>query len=194
MRLHDRGWILSAGRCANSVPTAAQVFRPRWQHGIREGVLDSTRREPHMHRALALVLLGLLAVAGAFVAPAARGASPDVLVSQVFAGGGNAGAPYSNDFVELFNRGSSAVDVSGWSVQYASATGTSWQVTALTGSIAPGRHYLVQLASGGTVGAGLPTPDATGTSNLAVSGGKVAVVRSATALTCGATAGSCSAV
>ena len=147
-----------------------------------------------MHRAVALLLFGVLAVAGAFVAPSARGASPDVLVSQVFAGGGNAGAPFSNDFVELFNRGSAAVDVSGWSVQYASATGTSWQVTALAGTIAPGRHYLVQLASGGTVGAGLPTPDATGTSNLAVSGGKVAVVRSATALTCGATAGSCSVV
>jgi hypothetical protein len=67
-------------------------------------------------------------------------------------------------------------------------------VTALAGSIAPGRHYLVQLASGGTVGAALPTPDATGTSNLAVSGGKVALVRSATALACGATPGSCSAV
>ena len=147
-----------------------------------------------MHRAVALLLFGVLAVAGAFVAPSARGASPDVLVSQVFAGGGNAGAPFSNDFVELFNRGSAAVDVSGWSVQYASATGTSWQVTGLAGTIAPGRHYLVQLASGGTVGAGLPTPDATGTSNLAVSGGKVAVVRSATALTCGATAGSCSVV
>jgi hypothetical protein len=67
-------------------------------------------------------------------------------------------------------------------------------VTGLAGTIAPGRHYLVQLASGGTVGAGLPAPDAIGTSNLAVSGGKVAVVRSATALTCGAAAGSCSAV
>lgn len=147
-----------------------------------------------MHRAVALLLFAVLAAAGALAVPSARGASPDVLVSQVFAGGGNAGAPFSNDFVELFNRGSTAVDVSGWSVQYASATGTSWQVTALTGSIAPGRHYLLQLASGGTVGAALPTPDATGTSNLAVSGGKVAVVRSATALTCGATAGSCSAV
>ena len=147
-----------------------------------------------MHRAVALLLFGLVAVAGAFVAPSARGASPDLVISQVFAGGGNAGAPYANDFVELFNRGSSSLDVSGWSVQYASATGTSWQVTPLVGAIAPGRHYLVQLASGGTVGAGLPTPDATGTSNLAVSGGKVAVVRSATALTCGATAGSCSAV
>jgi hypothetical protein len=51
----------------------------------------------------------------------------------------------------------------------------------------------VQLASAAAVGAALPTPDATGTTNLANSGGKVAVVRSATALTCGASAGSCSA-
>ena len=109
-----------------------------------------------MHRAVALLLFAVLAAAGALAVPSARGASPDVLVSQVFAGGGNAGAPFANDFVELFNRGSTAVDVSGWSVQYASATGTSWQVTALAGSIAPGRHYLVQLASGGTVGAGAP--------------------------------------
>ena len=145
-----------------------------------------------MHRALAVLLFLLVAAAGALSIPTARGASPDVVVSQVFAGGGNAGAPFASDFVELFNRGSTAVDVSGWTVQYASATGTTWQVTSLAGSISPGRHYLVHLASGGTAGAALPTPDATGTANLAVSGGKVAVVRAASALTCGATAGSCS--
>ncbi len=72
------------------------------------------------------------------------------------------------------------IDVSGWTIQYASAGGTTWQATALTGSIAPGRRYLVQLASAGAVGAPLPTPDATGTTNLAVSGGKVAVVRDST--------------
>jgi hypothetical protein len=147
-----------------------------------------------MHRAIALLLVAVVAAAGAYAVPSARGASPDLVVSQVFAGGGNAGAPYANDFVELFNRGSSAVDVSGWTIQYASASGTSWQVTPLTGSIAPGRHYLVQLASGGAVGAALPAPDAAGTTNLAVSGGKVAVVRDATALTCGAAVGSCAAV
>ena len=90
--------------------------------------------------------------------------------------------------------GRPTIDVSGWTIQYASASGTTWQATALTGSIAPGRHYLVQLASAAAVGAPLPTPDATGTTNLAVSGGKVAVVRDATLLTCGASAGSCSAV
>ena len=146
-----------------------------------------------MRRATALLVFALLAAVGALAVPSARGASPDLVVSQVFAGGGNAGAPFANDFVELFNRGSTPVDVGSWTVQYASAAGTSWQVTTLAGTIAPGRHYLVQLA-GGTVGAALPTPDATGTSNLAVSGGKVAIVREATTLTCGATAGSCSAV
>jgi Lamin Tail Domain len=145
-----------------------------------------------MRRALGLLLFALL-VGGALTVPAARSASPDVVVSQVYAGGGNAGAPFVSDYVELFNRGSSAVDVGGWTVQYASAAGASWQLTALTGSIAPGRHYLVGLAAG-TVGAALPSADATGTSNLAVSGGKIAVVRDATPLTCGASAGSCSAV
>ena len=31
-----------------------------------------------------------------------------------------------NDFIELYNRGTTAVPVDGWSVQYASAGGTSW--------------------------------------------------------------------
>jgi hypothetical protein len=52
--------------------------------------------------------------------PAARSASSDMVVSQVYAGGGNSGATYANDFVELFNRGSTAVDLSTWSIQYAS--------------------------------------------------------------------------
>jgi hypothetical protein len=125
-------------------------------------------------------------------AAAAQGASSDVVISQLYAGGGNSGATYTNDFVELLNRGSSSVDLSGWTVQYATAAGTSWQPTALSGSLAPGHYYLVQLASAAAVGSPLPAPDATGTSNLAASGGKVAVVRDGTALACGATAGSCS--
>jgi hypothetical protein len=125
-------------------------------------------------------------------ATGAQGASSDVVISQVYAGGGNAGASYTNDYVELVNRGSSAVDLSGWTVQYATAAGTSWQTTALTGSVQPGRFYLVQLASAAAVGSALPAPDATGTSNLAASGGKVALVRDAASLACGGSAGSCS--
>jgi hypothetical protein len=117
-----------------------------------------------------------------------------VVVSQVYGGGGNAGATFRNDYVELFNAGTGTVDLAGWTVQYATATGTTWQATALTGSIAPGRSYLVQLASNADVGAALPTPDATGTSNLGAASGKIALVPGAAALTCGASAGSCSAL
>jgi Lamin Tail Domain len=144
-----------------------------------------------MPRARLLVLLTF--VAALLLAPAARSASSDMVVSQVYAGGGNSGATYANDFVEIFNRGTTPIDLSTWSIQYASAAGTSWQATALSGTVQPDRYYLIQLASAAAIGSVLPTPDATGTTNLAQSGGKVAVVRSTTLLTCGASAGSCSA-
>lgn len=146
-----------------------------------------------MSRLLTSVTLAVLVAVALLAAPVARSASSDVVVSQVYAGGGNAGATFTNDFVELFNRGATAVDVGGWTIQYASASGTTWQETPLSGSIQPGQYYLVQLASAGAVGSPLATPDATGTTNLANTGGKVAVVHDATLLTCGAAAGSCAA-
>ena len=147
-------------------------------------------------------LLALLLVASALSVPgAAAGAAAttaasstsNVVVSQVFGGGGNSGAAFTHDYVELFNRGSGTAEITGWTIQYATAAGTSWQATPLSGTIPPGRYYLVQLASGGTSGSALPTPEATGTSNLAAGSGKIALVRDGTALTCGASAGSCSA-
>ncbi|HYC94029.1 MAG TPA: DNA/RNA non-specific endonuclease [Thermoanaerobaculia bacterium] len=115
----------------------------------------------------------------------AQAASPNVVISQVYGGGGNAGATYRNDFIELFNRGTATVSLAGWSVQYASSTGTSWQVTPLTGSIAPGQYYLVQQAqgTGGTVS--LPAPNATGTIAMSATAGKIALVASTAALTGG---------
>ncbi len=145
-----------------------------------------------MKRIHLLVLLSALALSLA-AASARGGGSGSVVVAEVFAAGGNSGAAYANDYVELFNRGAGSVAVDGWTLQYASAGGTTWQSTALGGTIPAGGRYLVQLASGGTNGAALPAPDATGASNLAVTGGKVAVVDGATALSCGAPAGSCSA-
>lgn len=139
------------------------------------------------------VLVTLLVAGALLVAPAARSASSDVVVSQVYGGGGNSGATYANDFVELFNRGTTSIDLGTWSIQYASAAGTTWQATGLSGAVPPGGYYLVQLASAAAIGAPLPAPDAIGTTNLAASGGKVAVVRGTTPLSCGASAGSCSA-
>jgi len=106
-----------------------------------------------------------------------------VSISQVYGGGGNAGATIKNDFIELYNRGTTAVDLTGWSVQYASAAGTSWQVTALSGSIAPGGYYLVKEAAGAGGTVDLPTADATGTIAMSATAGKVALVNVSTALT-----------
>jgi predicted extracellular nuclease len=106
-----------------------------------------------------------------------------MVISQVFGGGGNAGSTYKNDFVELLNRGTSTVDLSTWSVQYGSATGSSWTVTPLTGTVAAGHYYLVQEAAGGGGTPALPTPDATGTLNFGGTAGKVALSKSGSALT-----------
>ena len=109
-----------------------------------------------------------------------------VVVSQVYGGGGNSGAPLRNDFIELYNAADTAVSVAGWSVQYTSATGTTWQVTALpSGASIPARSfYLVQEAAGSNGSApALPTPDAVGTIPMSSSAGKVALVSNATALT-----------
>jgi uncharacterized repeat protein (TIGR01451 family) len=114
------------------------------------------------------------------------GSATNVVISQVYGGGGNASATYQNDFVELFNPLSTAVDLSTWSVQYASAAGNSWSNTKvnLTGSIQPHRYYLVKLASQAAVGAALPTADVTDTNiNMSASNGKIALVSSQTALT-----------
>jgi uncharacterized protein len=131
----------------------------------------------------------VLAAAVTLAAPPASAASTTLLVTEVYGGGGNSGAPYTNDFIELTNLGTSPVDVAGWSVQYASAAGTTWtNKIDLTGSVAPGAAYLVQAASGGANGQPLPTPDVTGGINMSATAGKVALVSSTTNLTCG---GSC---
>jgi predicted extracellular nuclease len=94
------------------------------------------------------VLLSAVAAALVFAAPASA-ASPDIVISQVYGGGGNTGATLKNDFIELYNRGSAPVSVNGWSVQYASAGGSTWtNRTPLSGTIHPGRHYLVHEAAG----------------------------------------------
>jgi len=125
----------------------------------------------------AMAILGLLTCG-------AGTASAQVVISQSYGGGGNSGATYKNDFIELFNRGSTPVDLTGWSVQYAGATGSTWAVTPLVAkTLQPGQYYLIQQAagSGGTVN--LPTPDAVGTTTMAGSSGKVALVSNTTALT-----------
>lgn len=106
-----------------------------------------------------------------------------VVISQVYGGGGNAGSTFKNDFIEIFNAGSAIVSLNGWSVQYSSAAGTTWQVTSLSGLLAPGEYYLIQESQGAGGTTALPTPNATGNIAMSATAGKVALVSSTTALT-----------
>ena len=109
--------------------------------------------------------------------------APQVVISQVYGGGGNTGALYKNDFIEIHNRGSTAVNLAGWSVQYVSGGGTgTWSVTALSGTLQPGAFFLVQEAAGTGGTQNLPTPDVTGTIPMSGTDGKVALVSITTAL------------
>jgi predicted extracellular nuclease len=141
-------------------------------------------------------LLAALLAAGALMAlpAAAPAASQDLVISQVYGGGGNSGASHTHDFVEVFNRGTAPVVLDGMSLQYASATGTgafganSGQLTELTGTIQPNRYFLVRQA--GTippVGAPLPAPDQPDDAtpiNMSGTAGKVALVTGTASLGC----------
>ena len=106
-----------------------------------------------------------------------------VVFSEVYGGGGNSGATYKNDFMELFNRGTQTVDLTGWSVQYSSATGTFTNVTNLSGTIAPGHYFLVQESAGAGGTTNLPTPDVIGAIAMGATAGKVAVTGQTAQLT-----------
>ncbi|WP_398310506.1 ExeM/NucH family extracellular endonuclease [Zoogloea sp.] len=141
---------------------------------------------PTPHRlAAALCTAGILSVSGL------ASAASDIVISQIYGGGGNV---YGADYVELFNRSSNPVDVSGWSVQYGSATGTGNfsgnGVAALSGTLQPGQYLLVRLATA-SGGSALPAADATGTSNLALANGKVVLANVATGLACNGSSTPC---
>lgn len=133
----------------------------------------------------ALAVAGGTGLAAAMPAQAEVRVGASVLISEVYGGGGNTGAVFTNDFIELFNPGATAVDLTGWSVQYGSATGSTFQKTDLAGSIPAGGYYLVQEAKGTGGTEALPTPDATGTLAMAGAAGKVALVNNTTLLACG---------
>jgi uncharacterized protein len=105
-----------------------------------------------------------------------------VVISQIYGGGGNAGATLTHDFIEIFNRSAGTVNITGWTVQYTSPAGTTWQTTPLTGSIPSGGYYLIQQDAGTGGTTPLPTPDATGGISMGAGAGKVALVSNSTAL------------
>lgn len=73
----------------------------------------------------------------------------NVVINEVYGGGGNSGATLTHDFIELYNPTSNAISLEGWAVHYLSASGTVASATVpLAGDIAPGGYYLIQGSKG----------------------------------------------
>lgn len=114
----------------------------------------------------------------------AQAQTDHLVISQVYGAGGNIGAIYTHDFVELYNPTATAISLTGWSLQYAGATGSNWNSNKvnLSGAVAPGKYFLIQL-DGGTEGKPLPQPDFSSTAIvMSAAGGKVALVNNTTLL------------
>jgi hypothetical protein len=103
-----------------------------------------------------------------------------VKINQVYGGGGNSGATYTHDFIELFNPEDTALNLAGWTVQYASANGSNWTRTRLSGIIPPHSFFLIREANGAGGTTPLPAPDllTTGADSIAMSAtaGKVVLL------------------
>ena len=112
-----------------------------------------------------------------------------IVISQVYGAGGNAGAPYNADYVELHNKSNATEVLNGYTIQYASATqAATWSGKSKlpTISIPAGGYYLIQMSSAGiTNGVALPTPDYVSSPTISMSGknARVALVSDTATLT-----------
>ncbi len=140
---------------------------------IRSLMCAVFRARACLHICVAVLSLGVAAHAAA---------AGNVVISQVYGGGGNSGASLRNDFVELFNRSADPVDLGGWCLQYASSTGAftlaNNQNVPLSGTIQPGGYFLVQLGQGAGGTQALPTPDGSGLTAMSATAGKLALLNS----------------
>jgi hypothetical protein len=121
-----------------------------------------------------------------FTGVAGNVCNPGLVISALYGGGGNSGATYTYDFIELKNRTGAAINLAGWSIQYGGTAGTSWTAAALTGTVPANGYFLVRGAPGATVtGVMLPTTldfDAP-TIQMGGTNGVIALVNSTSALT-----------
>lgn len=132
---------------------------------------------------LSICLLTSLII-GTLPAQPVRAASNGLVISQVYGAGGNSGATYNSDFIELFNGSTEEINLAEYSVQYASATGTSWQATPLVGIIQPGSFFLIRESINlSSTAKAIPSPDFVGDMTMSASVGKVALRHSTTPFT-----------
>lgn len=133
----------------------------------------------------ASVTVGAVGAVGLTTGIVAAEPSTSVVINEIYGGGGNKGAAFRNDFVELRNIGPAAVSLDGYTLQYAAKGGNAFNNSvSLSGSIEPGQTLLVKLAGKPDNGEELPEAALTGSVNASGSAGTFALVNSADKLVC----------
>ncbi|WP_225986842.1 cadherin-like beta sandwich domain-containing protein [Rufibacter sp. LB8] len=107
----------------------------------------------------------------------------NVVISEVYGGGGNVGAPYSHDFIELYNPTAADIVMTNWSVQYAGADGTSWSKTNIPAGTIKAKSYFLVRASSGNGNVAITNFDVSGSLSLSALRGKVVLSNSDVLLT-----------
>ncbi len=113
-----------------------------------------------------------------------------VLINDIYGAGGNTGATWTHDVIQLINIGGTSVDLSSYGIQYASESGSSWNVDLFpSGTMIGAGEILNVMLSSGVNGLTPPTPSVqalAGVGGLIIMGtraGKVALTNNTTALT-----------
>lgn len=96
-------------------------------------------------------------------------ANSDIRISQIYSRGGEAGATFQNDYIELFNRGQTSVDINGWSLNISNFAGVPPNIQISSSNIRffnpngivinPGSHFLMKFGGSGANGQPLDTAD-----------------------------------
>src|SRR5437660_5303691 len=109
-------------------------------------------------------------------------ADPNIRISQIYTRGGEAGATYQNDFIELFNRGNSTVDINGWSLNIFTIEGSSASSIGIRFTsnssipILPGMHLLFSFGGSGSNGQPVNGDIPLTIVNLGSTGGQIALL------------------
>jgi hypothetical protein len=103
-----------------------------------------------------------------------------IVINEIYAGGGNAGSPFNQDFIEIFNNGavgSSPIDISGFTLEYkpATAAGTFSNLATIPSGtfLAAGQSYVIAVGPVGGTGVAVPSNLVGASTNLATAAGAV---------------------
>ena len=81
----------------------------------------------------------------------AQAISTNLVISQLYLGTGNSDARPRSPYIELFNLGTTTVNLQGWTLQYAQEDANAWKTFPLAGDIAAGQYYLIRITGSGWV-------------------------------------------